>query len=650
MMIMARFSPKGRVFACVASGVLLTGLWTLVAPQARNPKSKDHSHQGIRSRVRRPSPVRASSNAGSVHKIGLITGYSSPGIFILDPDTSTVSGPWLSDQIDSANISCAVITPDGLTGIVSGNRYGKEPVLYFVDLLDPGAPKLLGTATGFLSGWGPYLGKAGHLCLSPGRDYVIVSGVDYTHYSAEYYGAFVSFQVSSRTKIMEAAWPGPELGRSSPPPYAFIAPDGETVLVTNFGHPDYQPSTLPIYRLDPSGQLTVQGALSPFPYPLVASFSPDGRTVIAGTTIYGASGPLVILRLHSPGNLVVTGNLSNVVYPTSIVFAPGGKKAYVLGGDAIRVMNVISPGVVEDSGIGIPVDATEAEDPDSFAIEPEGRYAYVGGTAIRVVDLKTNSIIGTIATGAKTISFPNVADVGLTKSVDNPYPIPGDTVSFTVTAVDHGPRVATGVRVTDRLPDDLSYVAHWTTGGSYDPASGLWYVGSLEEEGSAVLTIRAKAETIGTMTNTARLQSINQVDPEPANDEASVTVDADVRPDFSNPLLNNESVDRLAVRAGQTLTFTISYGNSGGRAVGASITSPADSHLENIQPLDGGVVSGGNIVWSLGRVGANASGSVRFKADVGRGVPRGTKIVNQAAISSNQTSPVVTNTVFVTVM
>jgi uncharacterized repeat protein (TIGR01451 family) len=228
--------------------------------------------------------------------------------------------------------------------------------------------------------------------------------------------------------------------------------------------------------------------------------------------------------------------------------------------------------------------------------------------------------------------------------------MPGDTVSFTVTAVDNGQRAATGVRVSDRLPNGLTYISHSTSAGSYDPAMGVWNIGSLGQGNSANLTVRAKAEIIGTMTNTASLRGINEVDPDPANDESSVTVDADVRPDFSNPLVNFEAVDRLAARAGQPLTFTIHYGNTGGRAVGVVISSSADSHLEDIQPLDGGVVSNGQVVWNVGRVAANAGGSVRFKASVKMGVPRGTKMSSQAAIDSNQTSPMATNTVFVTVL
>ena len=50
------------------------------------------------------------------------------------------------------------------------------------------------------------------------------------------------------------------------------------------------------------------------------------------------------------------------------------------------------------------------------------------------------------------------ADVGVTKTVDRPAPLVGETVTFTVTVVNAGPSPATGVVVTDALPAGLTFV------------------------------------------------------------------------------------------------------------------------------------------------------------------------------------------------
>ena len=52
-----------------------------------------------------------------------------------------------------------------------------------------------------------------------------------------------------------------------------------------------------------------------------------------------------------------------------------------------------------------------------------------------------------------------LADIAVLKLVDNAAPTVGDQVTFTVTATNFGPDVATGVAVTDRLPLGLTFVS-----------------------------------------------------------------------------------------------------------------------------------------------------------------------------------------------
>src|SRR5262249_16758326 len=57
-------------------------------------------------------------------------------------------------------------------------------------------------------------------------------------------------------------------------------------------------------------------------------------------------------------------------------------------------------------------------------------------------------------TGKVDITPPE-ADLAVTKTVDNPTPNVGDTVTFTVTLTNKGPSDATGVALTDVLPADV---------------------------------------------------------------------------------------------------------------------------------------------------------------------------------------------------
>ncbi len=83
------------------------------------------------------------------------------------------------------------------------------------------------------------------------------------------------------------------------------------------------------------------------------------------------------------------------------------------------------------------------------------------------------------------------ADLAVTKLVDDPNPVQGATVTFTVGVTNLGTTSAGGVSVADALPAGLVFVSATATAGSYDSGSGLWSVGSLLNGASETLTITA---------------------------------------------------------------------------------------------------------------------------------------------------------------
>src|SRR5204862_245665 len=80
---------------------------------------------------------------------------------------------------------------------------------------------------------------------------------------------------------------------------------------------------------------------------------------------------------------------------------------------------------------------------------------------------------------ATAIVTAQLADLGLTKSVDVSNPVSGGTVNFTVTLTNNGPDGATGVKITDLLPLGLAFVSATPSQGTYTNSSGLWDVGAL---------------------------------------------------------------------------------------------------------------------------------------------------------------------------
>lgn len=89
--------------------------------------------------------------------------------------------------------------------------------------------------------------------------------------------------------------------------------------------------------------------------------------------------------------------------------------------------------------------------------------------------------------GFKNVAVPS-ADISLTKVADKTAAKRGDTVVYTLTATNAGPDTATGVVVTDKLPDTVTYVED-NGKGDYIPVTGLWTLGSLEKNASKTLTI-----------------------------------------------------------------------------------------------------------------------------------------------------------------
>ena len=120
-----------------------------------------------------------------------------------------------------------------------------------------------------------------------------------------------------------------------------------------------------------------------------------------------------------------------------------------------------------------------------------------------------------------------VADLALAKSVDDATPAEGGIVNFTVTLSNTGPGPATVVQVTDLLPAGLTFVTALPGQGTYDPTTGSWFVGNVAASASATLTLVASidAGTGGsTITNTATVAYLSQIDPNVTNDTASVAV------------------------------------------------------------------------------------------------------------------------------
>ena len=132
-----------------------------------------------------------------------------------------------------------------------------------------------------------------------------------------------------------------------------------------------------------------------------------------------------------------------------------------------------------------------------------------------------------------TLNGAGTANLGVFKAVDRANVAVGEVVTFKVAVGNLGPAPATGVTITDLLPPGLTFVSALESSGTYVASSGAWTVGTVGVEGIETLVIQARVAQAGTLTNTATVSAIAELDPETGNNTASASVTAAAISDLS---------------------------------------------------------------------------------------------------------------------
>jgi len=152
----------------------------------------------------------------------------------------------------------------------------------------------------------------------------------------------------------------------------------------------------------------------------------------------------------------------------------------------------------------------------------------------------------------------NLADLAVSKNVDNYSPVNGGTVVFTITVVNNGPNTAINSRLTDSLPNGLVLINWSSSQGTYNPSTGLWSIGNLYYGAHVTLTLICRVNGTGYMTNTVNVSSDTR-DPLLINNNASVTINAQPSADLGVVKTVNDTNPLL----GQQITYTITVTNYG---------------------------------------------------------------------------------------
>jgi uncharacterized repeat protein (TIGR01451 family) len=175
---------------------------------------------------------------------------------------------------------------------------------------------------------------------------------------------------------------------------------------------------------------------------------------------------------------------------------------------------------------------------------------------------------------------PQVANLILTKSINNPNPIVGEIVTFTVSVNNAGPDSAQNIVVEDALPNGYGNITNISAGGVISNDTIVWHVANLLVGGGVSFTYQAEvlAPLFGVnYENVAQVIAVDQFDPNST-------------PDNDNPLEDDQdevtaNVDSTVptVVAGSNFTKTCLI-NTAGQQIGES---PQANHSYSWSPALG---------------------------------------------------------------
>ncbi|MEX0944001.1 MAG: hypothetical protein WD002_15835 [Pseudomonadales bacterium] len=240
-------------------------------------------------------------------------------------------------------------------------------------------------------------------------------------------------------------------------------------------------------------------------------------------------------------------------------------------------------------------------------------------------------------------------DIAVAKTVDDSTPLVGDSVTFTLTVTNNGPAPATTLKIEDVLHPDLVFDSASPSTGTFDEATGLWWIGTLANGGSATLTITV--EVSGPVNvpidNTASLLFVTQLDTDSNNNSTTIQV-TPVQSNLSTSTKTVVDLNGGQPNLGDKLRYTINLIESEGTpASGVTVidqTPPFTSALTVVSiPAGATDVSGVNAndleITDI-NVPAFGTEQVVFDVSIGASEEAGSVISNTVQITNgNGVSP-----------
>ena len=256
----------------------------------------------------------------------------------------------------------------------------------------------------------------------------------------------------------------------------------------------------------------------------------------------------------------------------------------------------------------------------------------------------TNTAIVTVSDQADPDTSDNIdtvilpaglADLAVTKTVDNVNATVGQQVQFTVTLGNDGPFAAGGVAVTDQLPVGLTFVSATPSQGTYSSVSGLWTVGAMATGSTATLQIVALRAASSLLVNTAAITFSDHPDPDPGDNTAVASL-SPVGGAVAD-LEISKVVDKPTASPGEQVTFTVTLANDGpDPATVVAVADPLPPSFTFISATPSqGTYDSATGLWSVGSLATGATATLAIVGQVtGSGV-----LTNTATATGAEADP-----------
>lgn len=242
-----------------------------------------------------------------------------------------------------------------------------------------------------------------------------------------------------------------------------------------------------------------------------------------------------------------------------------------------------------------------------------------------------------------TSTVAQQADIRITKT--GPETITaGESGDWTFTVVNGGPSDATGIELTDVLPDGFSIVSTSDACTAPTPStlSCSWAALSAGQSVTVTATLRVDPGTaIGPVSNSASVSATTPTDPSTDNNTSTAITEVERRADVSITKAGPETLE-----AGRSVAYALVVSNAGpSSATATTVTDllPDGLTFDTDRSDDRCTAAGALVTCVLGELAPGATTNVQIGASVSAALVHDTTIENSAQVSTTTPDPNVDN-------